>query len=82
MKVNVPASVSQWVSPFHTVWKVFAERIMKTDTQTLPGLDQIPMSARKRARVEAVVRSSTAIVDFLMGLAHYAGFGARETKRG
>ena len=55
---------------------------MKTDTQTLPGLDQIAMSARKRARVDALVRRSTAIVDFLMGLAHYAGFGARETKRG
>jgi len=55
---------------------------MKTDTQMLPGLDQIAMSASKRARVEAIVRSSTAILDFLMGVAHYAGFGARETKRG
>jgi len=55
---------------------------MKTDTQMLPGLDKISMSDRKGARVEAVVRSSTVIVDFLMGLAHYAGFGARETKRG
>jgi len=83
MKVNVPASVIQRrVPPFHTVWKGVAERLMKTDTPMLPGLDKISMSACKRARVEAVVRSSTAIVDFLMGLAHYAGFGARESKRG
>ncbi len=52
---------------------------MKTDTQTLPGLDLICMSDRKRARVEAVVRRASAIVDFVMSVAHYAGF--RRTPR-
>ena len=52
---------------------------MNTHSQLRDELNQIPMSDQKRARVEVVVRHSTAIVDFMLSIAHYAAFRGRKT---
>lgn len=54
---------------------------MKTATSMPYGLDQIHMSARRRAHVMHLVRRSSAIVDFLVGIAHFAGLGRREPRQ-
>lgn len=53
---------------------------MKTDTPIVHGLDQIPMSDRQRARVDDVVRRSSAVVGFLASIARYAGLSERPAR--
>ena len=54
---------------------------MKTTTPMPHGLDQIHMSARRRAHVIHLVERSSAIVDFLMSIAHRVGLGRRESRQ-
>jgi hypothetical protein len=54
---------------------------MKTQTQMLHSLDQIHMSERRRAQVMHLVKSSSAIVDVLLSIAHCVGLGRRESRQ-